>query len=148
MFSIATHKFEKAKSVAHWTNVAHFVGVNSCDRDGFDLIAFAAGNHEHFSFVIETLPAAKQLRNQLSIQHAKATLRVRDFLTAKAADPIAHITIHDAPNERHPGEIVHAIPEKKARPSGRRGGFYKPIDLFGKMLAVGIKNDHRSELAI
>src|SRR6266487_4289492 len=114
------------------------------------MISFAAGDDEHFGFVIKTLNAfgAKELGNQLSIQHAKPALRVRDRLPAKTADRPAHVTIHNAPNEWHSGEVVHAITEEKAwshRSGSRRE---KPIDFFGKMLAVGIENDHTSELPI
>src|SRR6266536_6301123 len=65
--AIAPHQFEETESVAHRTDVAHFVGIDGRDGNRFDSIALAAGNDEHFSFVIETLHAAKQLRNQLSI---------------------------------------------------------------------------------
>ena len=84
----------------------------------------------------------------MPIQHAKAALRVGDLLCGKETDPSAHVTIHNAPNEWHSSEIVHPITEKKTGLSGRRGRCYKPIDFFGKMLAVGIENDDVSELSI
>jgi len=40
-------------------NLAYLVGVNRCDWDRFDLVAPAAGDDEHFSFVLEPVSAAK-----------------------------------------------------------------------------------------
>jgi len=42
----------------------------------------------------------------LSIYHPVTTLRVGDFLSAQPADLAAHVTIHDAPDEWHRGNIV------------------------------------------
>jgi hypothetical protein len=63
--SIAPHQFEKAERVPHGMNLAHLISVNCRDWDGFDPVTFAAGDYEHFSFVIESMAATKQLGNQL-----------------------------------------------------------------------------------
>jgi hypothetical protein len=62
-FSITPHQFQKANRIAQWTNLAHLIGVNSCDRDRLNPVAFAAGDDEHFGVVVETVPSPKQLRN-------------------------------------------------------------------------------------
>jgi hypothetical protein len=49
------------------------------------------------------------LWNQLVIQHAKTALRVGDSLLTNTADLPAHVTIHDAPDQWHSGEVVHAV---------------------------------------
>ena len=146
--SVAPHHFEKTNCVPQGMDLAHLIGVNGSNWDGLDLVAFAAGDDEHFRFVIETVPAAKQLRNQLSIQHAKTALGVGNFLSANAADAPAHITVHDASDEWHAGKIVHAIANEKGRP--RCGGCrrYKPVNFFRKMLAVGIKKDRPGDFPI
>ena len=79
-------------------NLAHLVGVNSRDWDRFDPVTFTAGDDEHFSLVLEPVSAAKQLWNQLSIYHAETALRIRNLLSAEAANLAAHITIHNAPD--------------------------------------------------
>ena len=56
--------------------------------------------------------------------------------------------IHHAAQKRHPGEIVHAIAEKKRWRFLGRGRCNKPLDLFGTMLAIGIENDHVVKLSI
>ena len=90
-------------------NLAHLIGVNGGNWDRLDLVAFAAGDDEHFRFVIETVPAAEQRRNQLSIQHAKAALGVGDFLAAERADPFAHPVIYHLSQTRHRRDIIHPI---------------------------------------
>src|SRR4029077_16481575 len=82
------------------------------------------------------------LRDQLSIYHTKTALRVGNSLSANAADLAAHTAVHYAPDKRHPRNIVHAIADKETRPL--RGGCrrYEPINLFGKMLAIGIEEAH------
>ena len=45
----------------------------------------------------------------MPIYHAKTALRIGDVLSAEAANLAAHIAIHNAPDEWHSGEIVHAV---------------------------------------
>src|SRR5438034_5284273 len=110
---VAPNQIEKTKRVAHGMDVAHLIGVNSRNRDWFDPVAFAAGDNEHFCVVIESVSPAKQLRNQLLVQHAKTALRVWNSLSAKVANPPAHITVHDAADEWHCARIIHAIADEK-----------------------------------
>src|SRR5437773_11577525 len=129
-------------------NLAHLIGVNGRNWDGFDPVTFAAGDDEHFGFVIETVPAAKQLGNQLSIQHAETALGVGNFLSANAADAPAHIAVHDATDEWHTGKIIHAVTDEKRRPCRSGSGCHEPINLFGKMLSVRIKKTHPRDFSI
>ena len=55
---IAPHQFEKTKRVTDGMDFAHLIGVNGRDWDRFDRVSFAAGDDEHFSFVIE--PGARR----------------------------------------------------------------------------------------
>src|SRR5437763_13338453 len=129
-------------------DAAHFVVLNSGDRTRFDPIPLTAGDDEYFGFVIEAARADEQLRNQLSIYHAKPALGVRDFLPASTADPIAHVTIHHASDKWHRREVVHAITEEQAaiRCQGRCSD--KTLDFFRKMLAISVENDHVNKLSI
>jgi hypothetical protein len=112
------------------------------------VVTFAAGCNQHFSFVLETVSASKQLWNQLSTYHAITALGIGDFLSAKPANLPAHVPVHDAPDKGHSGHVVHAGTDKKRglrRGVGRR---QKSIDLFRKMLAVGIEKDGPFDLSI
>ena len=60
---IAPHHFEKTNCVPQRMNLTNLIGVNDGNWDGFDPVTFAAGDDEHFRFVIESVPAAKQLGN-------------------------------------------------------------------------------------
>jgi hypothetical protein len=75
-------------------------------------------------------------------------LRIRDFLPASAADPIAHVMIHNASNKWHRREVVHAITEEQAAIRCHGGCFDKTLDFFRKMLAIGVENDHVNKLSI
>jgi hypothetical protein len=85
--------------------------------------------------------AAKQVWNQLPGHHSITALRVRNFLATNAADLIAHVTVHYAPHKRHARNVVHAIPNEKRGSCHRGCRCQKSIDLFGKMLTIGIKED-------
>ena len=59
--SVAPHQLEKTNCVAHRMNLAHLIGVNGANRNGFDPVTLAAGDDEHFSFIIEAVRTAKHL---------------------------------------------------------------------------------------
>src|SRR6266542_2995372 len=65
--SIAPHQFQKTNRIAQWTNLADLIGVNSCDRDRLNPVAFSAGDDENLRVIIESVSAAKQLWNQLAM---------------------------------------------------------------------------------
>ena len=146
--SIAPHQIEKAKRVAKWMNLANLIAINSCDWHRLDLVASATGNYEHFGLVIVSVSAAKEVRDQLSRHHTVTTLRIANFLPAHAADLVAHVPVHDAPDQRHASNVIHAVPDKKCGPRriGRRE--QKSVDLFRKMLAVGVEKNNPGDLSI
>ena len=77
---------KKRMRVAHRMDAADFIAVNGADRDRFDPAAFAAGDDQHFGFVVEALRALEQIRNQAAVDHAKTALRVGNVLAADPAD--------------------------------------------------------------
>ena len=64
-FPIPPHQFEETDGVAHGMDAADFVGVDGGDGDGFDAKTFATGDEEHLGFVIETVGAAEQFRDEM-----------------------------------------------------------------------------------
>src|SRR5262245_35821020 len=82
------------------------------------------------------------------MQHAVTTLCIRNSLSADPADLITHITVDDAPHKRHAGDVVHPVSNEKRWSCHRGCRCQKSIDLFGKMLTVGIQKDHPRDLWI
>ena len=96
-------------------NLADLVGIYGRDRNRLNPVAFTAGNDERFSLVIESVAAAKQVWNYLSMDHAITALRVRNLLSAHSANLIAHVTINYSPHHGHPGNVVHPVANEKHR---------------------------------
>src|ERR1700676_4477605 len=81
------------------------------------------------------------------MQHAEAALCIGNFLATDAADSFAHVTIDDATQQRHAGEIVHARADEQLRIECRCS-VNKTIDFLGKVLAIGVENNDVIELSI
>ena len=81
------------------------------------------------------------------MQHAEAALCIGNSLPTGAADSSAHVTIDDATQRRHAGEIVHARADEQLRIECRCS-VNKTINFLGKVLAIGVENNDVSELPI
>ncbi len=80
---IAPHQFEETHGIPHRIDAADFVGIDGRDRNRCDAMAFPARDDEHFGLVLEPAGAAQNFRNDIAMQHAKATLRIRNLLPAE-----------------------------------------------------------------
>src|SRR5205085_4897333 len=56
---VPPHQFEKPERVAHRMDAAHLIGIHRGDGHRFDPATFAAGDDQHFGFVVETIRATE-----------------------------------------------------------------------------------------
>jgi hypothetical protein len=81
------------------------------------------------------------------MDHAKAALRVGNFLPAEQADLPAHVAINGAAQMGHVADIVHPRADEELGASRSRH-LQEKNNLFRQMLAIAIENHYVSEAAI
>src|SRR4029077_3126454 len=111
---IAPHQFEETHGIPHRIDAADFVGIDGRDRNRCDAMAFPARDDQHFGFVLEPAGAAQNFGNDIAMQHAKPTLRIRNLLPADATDFAAHVPVHNPPPPQ-PVLIPPLMPGSKSR---------------------------------
>src|SRR3982750_3261060 len=80
--------------------------------------------------------------------HAETALRIANALSTKPADLSAHKTVYNAADQRHRPDVVHAIADKKGRLRCGPCRCQESIDLFRKMLTIGIEKAHPHHFSI